>query len=210
MPTTPFTLRRATSNDADAIAEVFSASFRLLSFLPELHTLAEDRSFIANIILKDCEVIVAADNSGIVSFLALQGEEVRLLYTRPDRIGEGAGTQLIEAVKKSGVGAFELWCFQANARARRSTRREASMRSASPTERGTRRKHPTSATSGKLAQTVDGRPRLPRGLAGVLRAGCDGFARLRRVPAPASLLKRTRQARSPRPQTVHRSHSRYS
>jgi len=44
---------------------------------------------------------------------------VRLLYTRPDRVGLGAGTQLIEAAKKSGVAALELWCFQANTRARR-------------------------------------------------------------------------------------------
>jgi len=93
--------------------------FGCCAFLPELHTAAEDRWFIANVILKNCEVIVAEDDSGIVSFLSLQGEEVRLLYTRPDRIGEGAGTQLIEAAKKSGVGALELWCFQANARARR-------------------------------------------------------------------------------------------
>ena len=117
VPTTPFTLRRAAGDDADAIAAVFCASFRLLSFLPELHTVAEDRWFIANVILKNCEVIVAEDDSGIVSFLALQGEEVRLLYTRPDRIGETAGTQLIEAAKESEVGALELWCFQANARA---------------------------------------------------------------------------------------------
>ena len=53
------------------------------------------------------------------SFLALQGGEIRQLYTRPDRIGRGAGTELIEAVKSSGVAALELWCFQANARARR-------------------------------------------------------------------------------------------
>src|SRR6266849_7669815 len=114
-----FTLRRATPDDAEAIAKVFSASFRLLTFLPELHTVDEDRAFIANVILKNCEVIVAEDDSGIVSFLALQGEEVRLLYTRPDRIGRGAGTQLIEVAKQSGINALELWCFQANARARR-------------------------------------------------------------------------------------------
>ena len=84
-----------------------------------LHTVAEDRSFIANVIFRDCEVIVAEDDSGIVSFLARQSEEVRLLHTRPDRIGWGAGTLLIEAAKKSGVNALELWCFQANARARR-------------------------------------------------------------------------------------------
>jgi putative acetyltransferase len=119
MPITPLTLRQATVADADAIAAVYSASFRLLTFLPMLHTPAEYRSFITNVIFRDCEVIVAEDNSGIVSFLARQGEEVRLLYTRPDRIGRGAGTQLIEAAKRTGVDALELWCFQANVRARR-------------------------------------------------------------------------------------------
>src|ERR1700737_3461044 len=119
MPHMPLTLRRATVADAGAIAEVYSASFRLLTFLPRLHTPAEYRSFIADVILRDCEVIVAEDDSGIVSFLARQGEEVRLLYTRPDPIGGGAGTQLIEAAKQGGVDALELWCFQANTRARR-------------------------------------------------------------------------------------------
>jgi GNAT superfamily N-acetyltransferase len=115
----PFRLRRATADDADAIASVLTASFRLLSFLPMLHTAEEDRRFIATVILRDCEVTVAEDESGIVSFLARSGEEVRLLYTRPDRIGSGAGTQLIETAKRSRVAALELWCFQANTRARR-------------------------------------------------------------------------------------------
>jgi hypothetical protein len=53
------------------------------------------------VILNECEVTVAEDESGIVAFLARQGEEIRLLYTRP------------------GIGAHELWCFQANDRARR-------------------------------------------------------------------------------------------
>ena len=114
-----FTLRRATASDTDAIANVYSASFRLLTFLPMLHTVEEYRWFIANAILKECEVTVAEDETGIVAFLARRGEEVRLLYTRPDRIGMGAGSQLIEASKATGVGALELWCFQANERARR-------------------------------------------------------------------------------------------
>jgi GNAT superfamily N-acetyltransferase len=84
-----------------------------------LHTAEGYRWFIANVILKGCAVTVVEDDTGIVSFLALQGEEVRLLYTRPDRIGLGAGTQLIEATKSTGVVALELWCFQANAGARR-------------------------------------------------------------------------------------------
>jgi GNAT superfamily N-acetyltransferase len=112
-------LRRATDEDAQAIAEVYFESFRLLTFLPMLHTAEGYRRFIANVILKECAVTVVEDDTGIVSFLALQGEEVRLLYTRPDRIGLGAGTQLIEATKSTGIVALELWCFQANARARR-------------------------------------------------------------------------------------------
>ena len=114
-----FTLRRATACDADAIANVYYTSFRLLTFLPMLHTIEEYRWFISNVTLKECEVTVAEDDTGIVAFLARRGEEIRLLYTRPDRIGMGAGTQLIEATKASGVGALELWCFQANQRARR-------------------------------------------------------------------------------------------
>ena len=114
-----FNLRPATEEDAQAIAEVYFASFRLLTFLPKLHTAEEYHRFIANVILKECAVTVVEDDTGIISFLALRGEEVRLLYTRPDRIGLGVGTQLIEAAKSSGVTALELWCFQANARARR-------------------------------------------------------------------------------------------
>src|SRR6266481_1805151 len=117
--TMAFKLRRATASEADAIADVYSASFRLLTFLPILHTIDEYRWFIANVILKECEVTVAEDENGIVAFLALRGEEIRLLYTRPDRIGMGAGTQLIDAAKASGIGALDLWCFQANERARR-------------------------------------------------------------------------------------------
>jgi GNAT superfamily N-acetyltransferase len=112
-------IRRATVTDAEAIADVYWASFRLLKFLPTLHTPAQNRAFVATVIFRDCEVIVAEDESGIISFLARRDEEVRLLYTRPDRIGRGAGTQLIDAAKSSGVDALELWCFQANTRARR-------------------------------------------------------------------------------------------
>ena len=70
----------------------------LASFLTRgAATLEENRHFIANVILDECDVTVAEDDSGIVAFLARQGEEVRLLYTGPDRIGMGAGTQLIIA-----------------------------------------------------------------------------------------------------------------
>src|ERR1044071_852338 len=65
-----FNCRRATIGDAAAVAEVFSASFRLLTFLPMLHSEDEDRRFIENVILAECEVTVAEVASAIVSFLA--------------------------------------------------------------------------------------------------------------------------------------------
>ena len=49
------------------------------TFLPMLHTIEVNRRFITNVILKECEVTVAKDESGIVAFLARQGEEIRLL-----------------------------------------------------------------------------------------------------------------------------------
>ena len=118
-PRRRLTLRAAEAKDADAIARVFSPSFRLLTFLPELHTVQEDRWFIANIILKECVVTVAEHRDSIVSFLARDNEEIRLLHTHPDFIGQGAGALLLNAANNAGVAALELWCFQANADARR-------------------------------------------------------------------------------------------
>ena len=85
----------------------------------DLHTVEDDKRFIANVILNECEVRWQKMIAGIVAFLARQEGEIRLLYTRPDRIGMGAGTQLIDAAKGTGIGALELWCFRANERTRR-------------------------------------------------------------------------------------------
>jgi len=114
-----FTTRQATVADADAIADVLSSSFRLLTFLPMLHTAEENRGFIRSVVLPQCVVTVAEGRAGIVSFLARHEQEIRLLYTHPDFIGRGAGSLLIEGARACGVDALELWCFQANLCARR-------------------------------------------------------------------------------------------
>jgi GNAT superfamily N-acetyltransferase len=115
----PFKVRPATPGDADEIAAVYAASFRLLTFLPMLHNEESYRWYVAKVMLKEWGVTIAEDGTGIVAFLGLRGEEMGHLYVRPDRIGLGAGTQLVAAAQASGVGALELWCFQANLRARR-------------------------------------------------------------------------------------------
>ena len=105
--------------DAEAIAAVLTPSFRTLTFLPMLHTAEEDRGFIRDVVLPACTVWVAEGSTEIVAFLALHEREIRMLYTHPDAIGSGAGSLLMEIAKKSGVDALELWCFEANQRARR-------------------------------------------------------------------------------------------
>lgn len=112
-------LRLAGAADADAIAALFSRSFRTLRFLPELHTVAEDRWFIGNVILAQCEVTVAEAGGRLAGFLARHDDEIRLLYVEPGGFGRGTGSRLIEAAKACGLPALELWCFQANERARR-------------------------------------------------------------------------------------------
>ncbi len=113
-----YRIRRAGPADADRIAALFSASFRLLTFLPMRHTLQEDRAFIGDEVMPHADVYVAEDEGGIASFITLRGEFVRLLHTRPDRLSTGAGSQLVNYVQ-SIRGALELWCFQANHVARR-------------------------------------------------------------------------------------------
>jgi len=112
-------LRTAGAADAGAIAAMFSRSYRTLRFLPELHTVAEDRWFIANVILKECEVTVAERGGRIAGFLARQDDVVRLLFVDPNGFGRGVGSLLLDAAKGCGLPALELWCFQANDRARR-------------------------------------------------------------------------------------------
>jgi hypothetical protein len=101
-----FKCRRATIGDDVAVASVFSPSLRLFTFRPMLHTVEEDRWFVENMILNECEVTVAEGESGIVSFLARNGEAIRLLYTHPACIGSAAGTQLIEAATARGTAAL--------------------------------------------------------------------------------------------------------
>ena len=77
--------------DAEAIAAVLTPSFRTLTFLPMLHTAEEDRGFVRDVVLPQCTVWVAEGSTGIVAFLARHEQEIRMLYTHPDAIGNGAG-----------------------------------------------------------------------------------------------------------------------
>jgi GNAT superfamily N-acetyltransferase len=112
--------RRATAADATSVADVFLASFAATyPAFPVLHTDAEVRAWIADIVLAHTECWVAVDDDAVVALLSLTPGWIEHLYVAPDRIGLGIGRRLIELAKERSEGRLELWTFQVNERARR-------------------------------------------------------------------------------------------
>lgn len=114
-------IRPATQDDAPALAHIFIAARRAMTYLPALHTDDETRRFIAHVTATS-EVYVAELALGARSIpagfaaLSLKGEKNVLdhLYMRPDAQDYGAGSALLSHVKTQRPQGFRLWCFQAN------------------------------------------------------------------------------------------------
>jgi GNAT superfamily N-acetyltransferase len=107
------------NTDAEEIADLFSTSFRLLTFLPPLHTRDEDRAYVRDVLLPEQRITVAlTDDEGIVGFLAEREGWINQLYVRSDSLGRGIGS-LLMADAKSRNPNLTLWSFLENLRARR-------------------------------------------------------------------------------------------
>jgi ribosomal protein S18 acetylase RimI-like enzyme len=112
-------IRAATADDAAPITRVFLDSKATLTFLPKLHTDEETYDFIANIVLRDQEVLVAERDGAIAGFIAMHADMVQHLYVRPDLLRQGIGSALLGRAKERMPAGFRLWVFQENAPARR-------------------------------------------------------------------------------------------
>lgn len=111
------TLRLATRADADAIAALFATSRRLLTFLPDLHTVEEDQVFVRDRVLVDYRVSVAERQGVILGFIAELDGWVEHLYVEATELGTGIGSALIADAQSRNHG-LQLWCFADNLRAR--------------------------------------------------------------------------------------------
>ena len=107
-------LRRATPEDAPALARILGDWVRETGWMPVLHTREEDLGFLAHLI-GTTEVTLAEDGTPS-GFLALDGEDVRALYLAPEARGQGIGRALLDHAKASR-GRLSLWAFEANPRA---------------------------------------------------------------------------------------------
>ncbi len=112
-------LRQARLDDADAICDLYLASRRAaLPYLRKVHSDAETRQWIAEVLLRDCAVWVAEADGCILGFAAVAGTHLEQLYLHPGHLRRGIGSLLLAKAKELSPGGLELHCFQRNAAAR--------------------------------------------------------------------------------------------
>jgi len=118
------TIRRATSGDAAATAELFLRARRAGSAQGSIPPLVHDdddvRDWIAHALVPRLECWVAVQESGaIVGMLVLNADWVDHLYVDPDVTGAGVGSDLIAKAKRERPGGLRLWTFVSNEGAQR-------------------------------------------------------------------------------------------
>jgi len=117
-------LRRATPEDADAVANVFIAARAEQEFIPRLHSDEEHRRRVREWMLPAYEVWVADGEAGIVGFAAVKEDLLGFIYVHPRAQRGGIGKTLLDHVKALRPDGFELWTHQPNEVARRFYERE--------------------------------------------------------------------------------------
>lgn len=111
-------LRPATGSDAAAIARLMRAALGSFSWMPVIHTPADDLIFIRDVVLPRQQVTVADAGENIAGFIAVSGDWVEQLYLDPVWTGQGIGSRLLMQATAS-LRIVKLHCFQANTGARR-------------------------------------------------------------------------------------------
>jgi GNAT superfamily N-acetyltransferase len=112
-------LRRATVDDAAAVAEVFLDSFHATYDFPLAHTDDEVRGWVRDDMVTTQETWVAVDAGQVVALMVVAPGHLEHLYVAPDRLGQGIGRQLLDLAKRRSPDGLSLWTFQVNDRARR-------------------------------------------------------------------------------------------
>ena len=118
-----FVLRAAMTDDADAVADVYLESRRLLvAFAPLAHTEGEVREWIRDKIIPSGHVTVAVVDRRVVGMLEASPDGdvgwIQQLYVHPDWIGNGVGSGMLEHAKAELGAPIRLFTFQENHRSR--------------------------------------------------------------------------------------------
>lgn len=124
----PPLVRAATPAEAPRVAEILLASRAVhLPFAPLAHSADEVRAWVAGVLLPAGGVRVAVLD-GVVRAMAAHDVDngigwIEQLYVEPGFTGHGLGAALLRQalaeLHAAGAQPVRLWCFQANAGARR-------------------------------------------------------------------------------------------
>lgn len=106
-------IRPAHPDDADDIGRLFATSRRVLTFLPELHSVEADMAYIRATVMRDYLVTVALRDGVIVGFMAEKPGWIEHFYMDASQLRTGIGSVLI-GVTKGRNSSIELWCFRDN------------------------------------------------------------------------------------------------
>jgi ribosomal protein S18 acetylase RimI-like enzyme len=118
VPDSP-SLRPVEPADTRVIGDIFLAALAGMTYLPELYTEEETRTFIRDVLLPRNEVWVAEDGGRVIGFLGLYGDIVSHLWVHPDQQNRGVGTALLALAKERRPSGLRLQVFQQNVGARR-------------------------------------------------------------------------------------------
>jgi GNAT superfamily N-acetyltransferase len=116
-PAHEVSLRVARPSDGAAVAGVFGAARAHMTYLPQLHSAAEDVAFFTGQVLETSRVTVAEVDGEIIAFSAVKDGWLDHLYVVPARQGEGTGATLLERAMTENPAGLRLWAFAANHRA---------------------------------------------------------------------------------------------
>ena len=113
------TIRPVEATDTQAVGDVFFSALAGMTYLPELYTDDETRTFIRDVLLPNNEVWVAEDAGRVIGFVGLGDDVIRHLWVHSDHQNRGAGTALLALAKERRAGGLQLRVFQQNVGARR-------------------------------------------------------------------------------------------
>jgi GNAT superfamily N-acetyltransferase len=107
-------IRRATPEDADAIAGVMTACRDAQPWYPPIHTAADDRRFVREGLIPEHETWVFEEDGRVVGFAATRPGVLGHIYVHPVAQARGIGTALLEHAQQLLPDGFSLWTHQAS------------------------------------------------------------------------------------------------
>jgi ribosomal protein S18 acetylase RimI-like enzyme len=113
---TAVTLRAAETADVPAIAAVFLAARKAMTYLPVIHTDDTAARFFFGLVT-EAHVQVAVRDEAVIGFAAVRAGWLEHLNVHPSAQSTGIGSRLIEWAKEISPTGLDLWVFQRNIRA---------------------------------------------------------------------------------------------